>query len=435
MGRSHSLTAKAKAKAAPAEPRVVMRPIAELAPYERNARVHSPEQIDQIARSIREFGFTNPVLVDASGGIIAGHGRVDAARKLGMTAVPCIGLEHLSEEQVRAYIIADNKLALNSEWDEELLRLELGDLKLGGYDLSLTGFSDIELGDLFAERGGGLTDPDAVPEPPPEPITRSGDVWLLGRHRLVCGDATSEVDMSLALGGVKPAMVLTDPPYGMSLDTDFSGAVGSLRSAGRRSGTRGKRYDPIIGDNDDFTPELIEAVFVAGRDARETFLFGADYYAELLPDKNNGSWLVWDKRKESQSEAIGSEFELIWSKRRHKRRMLRHDWFGFLSSSNPQEARSRVHPAQKPSSLLVDIIEQWGVPAEAVYDPFVGSGTTIIAAEMTGRACHALEIAPTYVDTVIIRWQNFTGKFATLSGDGRTFVEIGAERAVPVAAE
>jgi ParB-like chromosome segregation protein Spo0J len=403
--------------------------VSEITPYSRNAREHSAAQIAQIVASIREFGFTNPVLIDENNVLIAGHGRLEAARYLSMPQLPAIVLTGLSDAQKAALRIADNKLALNASWDDDLLRTELMDLRGAGFDLALTGFGEDELLSLFADANAGLTDPDDVPEPPVEPVTKLGDVWLLGRHRLVCGDATSEVDVSLCLGGVRPTMVLTDPPYGMALDTDFSGAVGSLKSAGRKSGTRGKRYDPIIGDNEDFSPELIDAVFVAGRDAREVFLFGADYYAELLPDKNNGSWLVWDKRKESQSEAIGSEFELIWSKRRHKRRMLRHDWFGFLSSSNPQEARARVHPAQKPSSLLVDIIEQWGNSAEAVYDPFVGSGTTIIAAEMTGRACHAIEISPAYVDVAVQRWQNFTGQTA-MRPDGQAY-QAAHREAVP----
>jgi hypothetical protein len=178
---------------------------------------------------------------------------------------------------------------------------------------------------------------------------------------------------------------------------------------GRKHGTKGNIYDQVIGDHEDFDPGPI---IVRLASITEQFWFGADYYAERIPQRGNGSWLVWDKRKESQAEAVGSEFELCWSRQKHKRRMLRHDWFGFLSSENGSDARNRVHPTQKPVTLFVDIMDQWTKAKGVVLDPFVGSGTTIIAAEMTGRACHALEINPAYVDVSIERWQNFTGEKA-----------------------
>lgn len=406
--------------------RVERRPIDALIPDARNARTHSDAQVAQIAASMAEWGWTNPVLVDETGRIIAGHGRVLAARKLGLGEAPVMVAEGWTEAQKRAYVIADNQLAMNAGWDEALLSSEVRGLAEWDFDLSLLGFADIDA--LLASGNSGLTDPDDAPAPPAHPASALGDVWLLGRHRLVCGDSTEADTVAVALNGVSPNMVLTDPPYGMGLDTDFSGAKGSLKSAGRKSGTRGNRYEHVIGDHEDFSPGLIDSIFLNCPDVREVFLFGADYYAELLPSKNDGSWLVWDKRKESQSAAIGSEFELIWSQRKHKRRMLRHDWFGFLSSGNVQEARNRCHPAQKPSSLLKDIMEQWGRAGDVVADLYVGSGTTIIAAEMTGRACHAIELSPAYVDVAVRRWQNFTGERATLDGDGRTFDEIADER-------
>jgi len=402
--------------------------VSEITPYSKNAREHSEAQISQISASIREFGFTNPLLIDEHNVLIAGHGRLAAARQLRMAELPALVLTGLTDAQKAALRIADNKLALNASWNDDLLRTELLDLREGGFDLALTGFGEDELLGVFADHTDGLTDPDDVPETPAEPVTQLGDVWLLGRHRLVCGDATSEVDVSLALGGVKPNVVLTDPPYGMKLNTDFSAIRGSLRSLGARSGTRGGKYDHIIGDHEDFSPHLISAVFAMCGPAREVFLFGADYYAELLPDRNEGSWLVWDKRKDTQSEAIGSEFELIWSRQRHKRRMLRHDWFGFLSSANAQDARNRVHPAQKPTSLFVDILNQWSNPQDVVADLYVGSGTTIIAAETTGRACHAIEISPAYCDVTALRWMAFTGQDATLLATGKTFSETGKQR-------
>lgn len=207
-------------------------------------------------------------------------------------------------------------------------------------------------------------------------------------------------------------MVVSDPPYGMHLDTDFSSCKGSLNSIGRKNNTRGNKYERVIGDNDDFTPQLITTFFENFPQCKEVFLFGADYFAELLPDKNEGSWLVWDKRKESQADAIGSEFELVWSKNKHKRRMLRHDWFGFLSSQNGADARNRVHPTQKPVTLIVDIINQWGKEKVKIVDLYGGSGTTLIACEQLNRKCFMMEFDPHYCDVIIARWEKLTGKKA-----------------------
>jgi hypothetical protein len=189
-----------------------------LIPYARNARTHSDEQVEQIAASIREFGFTNPVLVDEEGTLIAGHGRVLGAQQLGITDVPTMVARGWTQAQIQAYRLADNKLALNAGWDPELLRLELGELKLSGFDLSLTGFADLELKDIMADRNGGLTDPDDAPAAPEHPVSRTGDLWLLGRHRLLCGDSTVATDVERVLGGVEPHLMVTDPPYGVNYD-------------------------------------------------------------------------------------------------------------------------------------------------------------------------------------------------------------------------
>ena len=227
----------------------------------------------------------------------------------------------------------------------------------------------------------------------------------------MCGDSTKE-DVSKLMSGEKVDMVLSDPPYGMFLDTDFSSWLGRLGRLGRKNNTRGNKYDRVIGDNDDFKPELIQTFFDNFNYCKEMFLFGADYFAELIQGKNNGSWLVWDKRKESQADAIGSEFELIWSKNKHKRRVLRHDWFGFLSSQNTYDAQHRVHPTQKPISLLVDFIYQWGKDCNSIVDLFGGSGSTLIACEQLNRKCYMMELDPKYVDVIIERWEQFTGKKA-----------------------
>lgn len=229
----------------------------------------------------------------------------------------------------------------------------------------------------------------------------------------MCGDSTNLVDVSNLMADEKADMILSDPPYGMKLNTDFSTIRGSLKSIGRDH-TKGNKYEKIIGDNEDFKPELILTFFDNFASCDEVFLFGADYYAEIIPQKNAGSWLVWDKRKESQADAIGSEFELIWSKQKHKRRVLRHDWFGFLSSENGQDARNRVHPTQKPVSLLKDIIAQWGNGKQLIVDLYGGSGSTLIACEQLGRKCRMMELDPHYCDVIIARWEQFTGQKAVL---------------------
>ena len=201
---------------------IVRRRCAALIPYARNARTHSDQQVAQIAASIREFGFTNPVLIDEEDGIIAGAGRVLAAHLLGLDEVPCIVLAHLTPTQRRAYVLADNKLALNAGWDLEMLSLEIGELGEAGFDLSLTGFDEFELGELFPERTQGRTDPDDAPEPPAHPVAEPGDLWVLGGHRLLCGDSTVASDVERVLGGVAPHLMVTDPPYGVSYDPVFS---------------------------------------------------------------------------------------------------------------------------------------------------------------------------------------------------------------------
>lgn len=251
-------------------------------------------------------------------------------------------------------------------------------------------------------------------EPPKEPKSKLGDIYSLGRHRLMCGDSTDKATVELLMNGNKADMVLSDPPYGMFLDTDFSNIKGSMKSIGRKNHTKGNKYDKVIGDNEDFTPELITTFFENFAYCKEMFLFGADFFAEILPNKNEGSWLVWDKRKESQADAIGSEFELCWSKSKHKRRMLRHDWFGFLSSQNGADARNRVHPTQKPITLLVDIIEQWGNRCNNIVDLYGGSGSTLIACEQLNRNCYMMELDPKYIDVIIERWEQFTGEKAIL---------------------
>jgi len=387
-------------------------PIEKVLPYAQNARLHSPEQVTAITKSIKEFGFVNPCLVDAEGVLIAGHGRILGAKSIGMKTVPVIRLGHLTEQQARALRIADNQLPMLATWDAALMKSELESLQLDGYDVNLLGFDNYQLAEFMSPPNAGLTDPEEVPEPPKKPIVRKGDLWMLGDHRLYCGDSTNADDVAKVLGGTEAAMVLADPPYGMNLDTRYSKAPrGSARCALRGREPKMRDYRPVIGDNKPFDASPLCACFST---VKEQFWFGADYYRRTLSqDDTDGSWLVWDKRTEQTDTVIGSSFELIWSKQQHKRDVLRFYWNGAFGAA---DARGRMHPTQKPQGLLAEIITRWSVDHAIIVDPFVGSGTTIIACEMTGRKCIAIEIDPGYCEVSIERWQKFTGQIATLDG-------------------
>jgi len=397
-----------------------------LIPYARNSRTHSPEQVQAVANSIKEFGFTNPVLIDANKTIIAGHGRVMAAQLLGLATVPCITLAHLTDAQRRAYVIADNKLAELSGWDAKLLAREVEDLMAEQFNMDLIGFSGDELRDLLnlpEDPPPGLTDADAVPTVPVEPVTRLGDVWLLGKHRLMCGDSTSIDAVDKLMDGGNADMVFTDPPYGMNLDADYSDMSSKFKGS-----KGGNKYDNVIGDHEDFSPDLIQTVFANFDYCNEIFLWGADYYADLLPNRNDGSWVVWDKRgDDSADKMFGSTFELCWSRARHKRDMARIKWAGILGMEKEHD-KKRVHPTQKPSALIEWFFDKWGNKGETVVDLFGGSGSTLIACEKTGRIARLMELDPKYVDVAIKRWQNFTGQPATLESTGQTYLQVKSER-------
>lgn len=390
--------------------KTIRKQLAEITPYAKNAKKHSRQQINNVAESIKQYGFVQPIVIDRNGVIVIGHCRALAAQKLGMAEVPCVCVDDLTPEQVNALRLVDNK-SNESDWNFDLLKDELPELDLSAFDFDW-GLPEDQTEDVIEDEAPEV-DEDA------EPIAKLGDIWQLGRHRLMCGDSTDKETVEMLMDGKKADMVLSDPPYGMFLDTDFSDIKGYMKSIGRKNRTQGNKYDKVIGDNEDFTPELITTFFENFGYCKEMFLFGADYFAEILPDKNDGSWLVWDKRKESQADAIGSEFELCWSKSKHKRRMLRHDWFGFLSSQNGADARNRVHPTQKPITLLADIIEQWGKDCENIVDLYGGSGSTLIACEQLNRTCYMMELDPKYCDVIIKRWENLTGEKAVLLNDDR----------------
>ncbi len=401
--------------------------VSRLIPYARNARTHSDAQVAQIAASMREFGFTNPILVDEECGIIAGHGRLLAARKLGLSEVPVLVARGWSEAKKRAYILADNKLALNAGWDEELLRIELSDLRDMGADLSLIGFGEDELAALLVDGTDGLTDPDDVPEVPAEPVSQVGDVWVLGRHRLVCGDCTDQEAVAKALDGTKPHLLVSDPPYGVEYDPSWRNRAGL--SATRRTGKV---------ENDDRA------------DWREAWALFPGEVAYVW----HGALHAATVAESLEACGFGIRAQIVWAKDRlvlgrgHYHWQHEPCWYavkgaGHWSGDRKQTtlwsiaSRSQdtetVHGTQKPVECMRRPIENNSSPGEAVYEPFSGSGTTIIAAEMSGRACHAIELSPAYVDVAVRRWQDFTGQQAVLEGDGRPFHEVEEARQAAVA--
>ena len=388
---------------------VIMKHISELTPYEKNPRKND-EAVKYVAKSIKEFGFKVPIIIDANNIIVAGHTRYKAAKSLKISELPCIVADDLTDEQIKAFRLADNKVAEKAEWDFDLLGEELGEI----FDIDMSDF-----GFDFSEDEEEETEviEDEVPEEV-EPIAKLGDIWQLGRHRLMCGDSTSITDVEKLMNGNKADMIYTDPPYGMNLDTDFSGMKNNLDFAKEKNFTGGKKYDQGIVD--DFNPEMINTIITL--DVKETFLWGADYFAELLPNKNDGSWVVWDKRANgndnieedySSDKMYGSCFELCWSRNKHKRDIARVKWAGVFGTEQEFDHK-RQHPTQKPVKLSEWFIKRYSKEDDNVLDLFGGSGSTLIACEQLDRNCFMMELDPHYVDVIIARWEKFTGQKAVL---------------------
>lgn len=404
--------------------------IEKLIHYARNSRTHSDVQVAQIAASIKEFGFTNPVLIDSEHGIIAGHGRVLGAQKLNMVQVPCIILAYLTEAQKRAYVIADNKIALNAGWNDEMLRLEIGELKDFDFDLNLLGFDEEELSQMLALNEAtteGNSEEDEVPAEQKKIISKLGDVWLIGKHRIMCGSSTIASDVEKLLGGGVPHLMVTDPPYGVEYDADRRNHAN--RSNGKTVG--GWAVAKVLNDHIS--------------DWREAWaLFSGEVaYVWHASTKTN---LVADSLA-----ACGFEIrtQIIWAKnqlvigRGHYHPKHEPCWYAVKKGATGHWAGDRKqttlwdinkpnksetgHSTQKPIECMRRPIENNSIPGDKVYEPFSGSGTTIIAAEQTGRICYAMELNPPYVDIAVRRWQNFTGKQAGLESSGKTFAELEAE--------
>ena len=383
-----------------------------LIPYANNPRLNDTA-VDAVAASIKEFGFKVPIVVDGENVIINGHTRLKAAHKLGLKQVPVIVADDLTPEQVKAFRLADNKTSEFAEWDMDKLDIELEGIP--DIDMGEFGF-DIEIDDM--EEGTEVKE-DEVPEVKDvEPKAKRGDIYQLGRHRLMCGDSTNQEDVDKLMNGVKADMVFTDPPYGMNLDTDYGGMINNLDFAKEKNFTGGKKYRQGIVD--DFKPQMIDAVL--NMNAKETFVWRANYFAELIPNRNYGSWVVWDKRSNNNDDIdadypsdkmYGSCFELCWSKNKHKQDIARIKWAGAFGTEQEFDHK-RYHPTQKPIKLVTWFLDRYSKKNENICDLFGGSGSTLIACEQLNRKCYMMELDPHYVDVIIERWENFTGQKAKL---------------------
>lgn len=397
-------------------------PTAKLLPYARNARTHSDEQVAQIAASIAEFGFTNPILAGADGVIVAGHGRLAAAHKLGLALVPVVVLEHLSPTQRRALVIADNRIAENAGWDEAMLRIELVTLQDDDFDVSLTGFDADALADLLADEDGngdGETDDDAVPEITETPISRPGDVWVLSGHRLLCGDSTKAECFEQLLQGAQVDMVFTDPPYNVNYANTAKDKMRGTNRAILNDNLGDGFYDFLLAA---LTPTIANCrggIYVAMSSSELDVLQSAFREA-------GGKWstfVIWAKNTFTLGRSdYQRQYEPIlygWPEG-----ATRH-WCGDRDQSDVWQIKkphkNDLHPTMKPVELVERAIRNSSRPGNVVLDPFGGSGTTLIAAEKSGRLARLIELDPKYVDVIVRRWQDWTGKQATRESDGVVF--------------
>jgi DNA modification methylase len=420
----------------------------DLKPYPRNARRHSSKQIRQIADSIRTFGFTNPILIDAQDMILAGHGRVEAAKILNMVTVPCVRIETVTPDQRRAYILADNKLALNAGWDQEILAIELQGLVDLGFDMTVTGFSLAEADFILdAARDGAIDTPagpeDVIPRMTEDTVTRMGDLWRLGRHRLICGDARNVDDYDRLLAGETVDLIFTDPPYNVPID-------GHVCGSGR---IRHREFAMGVGEmsSSSFTAFLTETLGAAAKRCRdgaiafvcmdwrhmsELLAAGRATFSEL---KN---LCVWNKTNGGMGTFYRSKHELVFVFKvgtathvnsfglgdtgRYRTNVW--DYPGISSMGTGRMDELSMHPTVKPAALVADAIRDCSLRGDIVLDSFGGSGTTLIAAETCGRAARLLEYDPAYCDTIVLRWERMTGKPAILSSTDRAFEDVAAAR-------
>lgn len=420
--------------------KIEMLALDQIKPYPKNARIHSDAQIASLAAIIRDSGFTSPVLIDPKGVCIAGHGRVLAAKAVGLAEVPCVRVTGLTAAQVQALRISDNAVGLASEWSMETLRSELAELSSIGFDVSLTGFGADELSDLLSVTVPANHHEDA-PASPSNPVSRVGDVWLCGPHRIMCGSGLDEAHLAALLAGTIPDLANCDPPYGVNIvkrATDGGpkqfGKVGGGKPhpfagpkarSGRGHGQTKKEiimpglYDPIIGD--DTTETAVAAHGVLARlKVPAIVMWGGNYYADKLPPSR--CWLVWDK----ENTGTFADVELAWTNQDAVARLLRHQWSGLIKAS--ERGEKRTHPTQKPVALAEWVHETVAPKAKSVVDLFLGSGSALIAAERKRIRCFGMELAPPYVDVSVLRWAANSQETPRLEATGQTFAEVKAER-------
>lgn len=419
---------------------VVYQDVQHLMPYARNARTHSQRQIRQIADSIAAFGFTNPVLTNANRTIVAGHGRVKAAQLLGIKKVPTIRLENLSEDQIRAYILADNKLAEKAGWDESILAIELQHLTSVdlGFNVTLTGFEIAEIDLILQENASDRLEEDPVEIKSGPAVTKMGDVWLLGKHRLICGNSLDESTYSTLMKGRKANLVFTDPPYNVKIDGNVcgNGAV-RHREFAMASGEMGE------SEFVDFLSKALGYLRIHSEDGSVHFICMDWRHAGeiLIAGKNTYSTLlnlcVWAKDNGGMGSFYRSQHELVFVFRngmhlhrnnvqlgkygRNRTNLWKYPGINTLSRSGDEGNLLAMHPTVKPVAMISDAILDCSALGDIVLDNFCGAGSTILAAERAGRICYAIELDPLYVDTSIIRWEKKTGKHAIHEGSGVTF--------------
>ena len=404
-------------------------PLDRLLPYIRNARTHSDEQVAQVAASIQEFGWTNPILVGSDGVVIAGHARLAAARKLGMEEVPVIVLDHLTPAQRRALVLADNKLALNAGWDEEMLRVEFESLKEEDFNLNVVGFSDAEIEALLREPepvAEGQTDEDAVPEMPETAVTVPGDIWLLGPHRILCADSTQLESVEKVLAGGLADMAFTDPPYNVNYGATMKDKL---------RGKKRKIANDNLGDGfDQFLRDACVNMLSVTKGSIYICMSSSELHTLYRAfTEAGGHWstfVIWAKNTFTMGRSdYQRQYEPIlygWKEGTD------HFWCGARDQGDvwliKKPVANDLHPTMKPVELVERALHNSSKSRDTVLDPFGGSGTTLIACERTGRQARLIELEPKYCDVIIRRWQEHAGQEATLEGDGRPFSAVAGER-------
>lgn len=383
----------------------------------RNYRKHNDRNKELIKKSLEECGTGRSIVIDNEGEIIAGNGVYEQAQALNIPVkvIETDGSElvvvkrtdlNTDDEKRKKLAVMDNSTSDSSEFDLELLSVD--------FDVPELKDMGIDIPDVEVEEEKEVVE-DEVPEEV-ETRAKRGDIWKLGDHRLMCGDSTSITDVEKLMNGVKADMIFTDPPYGMNLDTDYSkmnGAKKNIEFKQRKNVVGGKTYEQ--GKIDDFTPEMVSNLFACFDYVKEVFLWGADYFAELLPNKNDGSWIVWDKRDDNEQfdKMYGSSFELCWSKNKHKRDIARVRWCGVFGTEKEFD-KKRCHPTQKPTALVQWFLDRYSKENQIILDLYGGSGSTLIACEQLNRKCFMMELDEHYCDVIIQRWENLTGKTAEL---------------------